>query len=287
MFAEAYRETQRKADEHAALTADTRDYEKNGLLHCHKCNTPKQVLLEMPAILGGGKRLQHCMCKCQSEAEELRREHDRQMRAMMLTDRLRSVSLMESQFQTARFENFKQDADNKRILRICQRYVEKYPELERKNQGLLFFGAVGTGKSYAAACIANALLEMHVPLVMTSFVHLLRTARQGGERWDSILASVMQARLLILDDYGTESGTDTVMEIVYGIIDDRTRSGRPMIITTNLDHQQMMTDDDIRRKRVNDRILQTCYPVQFVGASKRVEDAASRYDEMKMLLEEE
>ena len=40
--------------------------------------------------------------------------------------------------------------------------------------------------------------------------------------------------LLILDDFGMERGTEYGLEQVYSVIDSRYRSGKPLIVTTNL-----------------------------------------------------
>ena len=45
--------------------------------------------------------------------------------------------------------------------------------LTRNNTGLLLFGDVGTGKSFFAGCIANALLDRDVPVLMTNFPTIL------------------------------------------------------------------------------------------------------------------
>ena len=41
------------------------------------------------------------------------------------------------------------------------------------NIGCLFLGGVGTGKSYLAGCIANALMEKEIPVRMTNFALIL------------------------------------------------------------------------------------------------------------------
>ena len=50
-------------------------------------------------------------------------------------------------------------------------YVENWKEAYKNNTGLLLFGDVGTGKSFFAGCIANALLDRDVPVLMTNFPH--------------------------------------------------------------------------------------------------------------------
>ena len=44
-------------------------------------------------------------------------------------------------------------------MKKARAYVEHWDEAYRNNTGLLLFGDVGTGKSFFAGCIANALLD--------------------------------------------------------------------------------------------------------------------------------
>ena len=52
-------------------------------------------------------------------------------------------------------------------------YVENWNEAYNNNTGLLLVGDVGTGKSFFAGCIANALLDRDVPVLMTNFPTIL------------------------------------------------------------------------------------------------------------------
>ena len=45
--------------------------------------------------------------------------------------------------------------------------------MRAENLGLLLWGGVGTGKSFLAGCIANALMEQEVPVRMTNFARIL------------------------------------------------------------------------------------------------------------------
>lgn len=73
--------------------------------------------------------------------------------------------------------------------------------MKKKNQGLLFYGTVGTGKSYTAACIANELLQNCIPVIMTSFVKILQDI-QGSKDEASYIQILNSASLLIIDDLG-------------------------------------------------------------------------------------
>ena len=138
-----------------------------------------------------------CMCRCEQEkeAEEKRREQAR--KDMERVDRLKRTSLMDKKFRGARFSELQVTKYNARNLKLCQRYVSRFDEMMEKNQGLIFWGDVGTGKSYAAACIANELLSKGVPVVMTSLVKILEIVQSGDEKVSSIISRLNSARLVI------------------------------------------------------------------------------------------
>lgn len=56
---------------------------------------------------------------------------------------------------------------------IARRYVQNWEKVRKENIGLLFWGDVGTGKTYLASCIANALMEQEVSVKMVSFSYII------------------------------------------------------------------------------------------------------------------
>ena len=58
----------------------------------------------------------------------------------------------------------------------------------------------------------------------------------------------------------------------------------PMIVTTNLALKDMLEEEDEYNKRIYDRILEACYPIQWSGPSWRRTQARTRFNEMKELL---
>ena len=156
----------------------------------------------------------------------------------------------------------------------AKRYVEHWEDAARKNIGLLLFGDVGTGKSFLAGCIANALLEQDVPVLMTNFPTILNrmTGLFGSDRAD-FLASLNAYDLLILDDLGAERGTEYALEQVFAVIDARYRSRKPLVVTTNLTLDALKHPDDLAHARIYDRILEICAPILFGGENLRVEKA--------------
>lgn len=227
------------------------------------------------------------MCKCEQEEERREKEAKQAEQDMEKIRKLKRASLMDAHFSASTFENFRQTKHNEKNLKLCRRYAQKFDTMLEKNQGLLFWGPVGTGKSFAAACIANYLLERKIPVMMTSFVKLLEAVQFGRENESDIIRNLNRARLVIFDDLGAERSTDYAIERVYNIVDSRYRSGLPMILTTNLTIEQMKQEEDIRYSRIYDRVFETCYPMQFSGPSLRKKEASRRFNEMEALLSED
>lgn len=267
-------------------------YDSEGFLVCGKCHTRRQVEVNMPDLkavpFDPPKKVRVKMpvsCRCRAERryqEEQMLQQDKDMRAM---EALKRQSLMDERLRDVIFDSFRKTNDNAYNLKLCLRYANHFDEMLAKNQGLLFYGGVGTGKTFAAACIANHLLNQRIPVIMTSFVKLLESMQGFSEDDSALIARLNRAKLLIIDDLGAERSTDYALEKVYDIVDSRYRAKLPIILTTNLSMTELKESTDIRYTRIYDRIFEMCYPMQFKGQSWRKVEAARRFDAMKNFLE--
>ncbi len=273
----------------AANPPEDGDYlDGEGFLVCGKCHTRRETVIPVPDFTGSGEQKTmkvRVSCQCRREEEEARKAEEQREKDMAAIRNLKKQSLMDERLRNATFGTFEQTKSNAKILRLCKRYAEHFDEMMEKNQGLLFYGDVGTGKTFAAACIANYLMELRVPVVMTSFVKLLDAMQSFKEEDSAMINRLNKARLLIIDDLGAERGTDFALEKVYNIVDSRYRIRLPFILTTNLSMAEMKGAVDIRYSRIYDRIFEVCYPMQFTGQSWRKAEAAKRFGEMKSFLE--
>ena len=271
-------------------TRNDGDYEdENGILICGKCGEPRQrfMLFDDPTDDDPEHKSELkvvTMCRCEREEEEREKRKEEAAKDMEKIQRLRNASLLDEKLRGATFGAFKVTKYNEWNLKLCRRYAMKFDQMVEKDQGLIFWGSVGIGKSFAAACIANYLLDRKVPVVMTSFVKLLEVFQSGRDEETSILNRLGYAKLVIFDDLGAERGTDYALEKVYNIVDSRYRKNLPMILTTNLTVEEMKGEVDMRYKRVYDRVFETCYPMQFTGPSWRMKEASRRYKDMEELL---
>ena len=140
---------------------------EDGLLYCGKCHTPKQFRMDAPLLEG---RLLPHPCRCEQERldrEAAEQEAERHHRAVA---DLKDKGFTDPAMRTWTFAN-----DNGKCpqMKHAHFYVENWPTMQAENIGYLLWGGVGTGKSYFAGCIANALMEQEVAVRMTNFALIL------------------------------------------------------------------------------------------------------------------
>lgn len=262
----------------ASIRAEEGDYiGEDGLLYCHRCNTRKQT----EVVILGMVRRPMCMCKCEAaklaaeEEERQRRQFEERVKEM------RRVGFPEADMRDWTFAN--DDLTNEKITRAAQRYVDNFSELRKSGKGLLLYGNTGTGKTYAACEIANALVDKGYPVLVANFARVLNTLQDTFAKQEYI-DGMNAFQLLVLDDLGIERDTAFSREQVYNIIDSRYRSGLPMIITTNLSMEKIKNPEDIEKRRIYDRILERCFPIEVDGANRRRRAVREDYEDMKSLL---
>ena len=162
--------------------------------------------------------------------------------------------------------------------------MEHWEDMKAGNIGYLLWGSVGTGKSYLAGCIANALMEKEISVKMTNFAIILGDLAATFEGRNEYISNLCRYPLLILDDFGMERGTEYGLEQVYNVIDSRYRSGKPLIVTTNLTLTELQNPQDTPHARIYDRLLEMCAPVCFSGENFRRESAQNKLNRLKQLM---
>jgi len=260
---EALKEMENATNEGMKAADDYMDTE-TGLLMCGKCHTKKQKKISFLGV----ERVVGCLCRCAAEEMEREREKHRAEEELLHIRQMKSAGLQDSTFFDYTFANCDETHP---CAQYARRYVGDFAEFQKNGQGLLFWGNVGTGKTFLAGCIANALMEKNIPVLMTSFPKLLNAlgGLYSGEK-NEYLKSLNQYRLLIIDDLGVERDTPYVMETVYLVIDERYKSGKPFIITTNLSLEELRNPADLEHGRIYDRIMERCVPVAFSGKNYRI-----------------
>ena len=238
---------------------------EDGLIHCGVCHERRQTVVKR--FRHPGYFIPRCPCSCQIEEERQRKEQQAQRERMERIKRRRAHGLRDKSLYVYTFDH---DNGSNPVMEKACAYVRNWKEALRNNVGLLLFGDVGTGKSFFAGCIANALLDQDVPVLMTSFPTILNQliGIYPEERMEFI-NSLNDYDLLIIDDLGVERSTEFAMEQMFEVIDRRYRCGKPMIITTNLTLEQLKNPPDLAHARIYERILERCAPILFSGENFR------------------
>lgn len=261
-----------------SIKAEQGDYLVDGLFYCGKCNTPKQTRVN---ILGK-ERTPFMLCKCGEERRDREEAERQRIEFQRKIKEYRRVGFPESEMQDWTFENA--DGSNEKIMSAMKNYVANFGELRQQGKGLLLFGTVGTGKTYAAACIANALIDKGYPVLMTNFARIANTVQGLFEGRQEYYDSLNRFPLLILDDLSAERKTEYMQEIVFNVIDSRYRAGLPLIVTTNLTSEELKHPSDISYQRTFSRLLEMCLPVKVEGKDKRLDKLKADIQPMKDLL---
>ncbi len=157
----------------------------------------------------------------------------------------------------------------KRILEFTQQYAATFSPAA---SGSIFMtGRTGLGKTHLSLAIANTVLSNGYSVIYDSVINILRSIERehfSREHSSEMIDLVMSTELLILDDLGTEYETQFNNSTIYNIINTRLNSGKPTIISTNLDFKGISKRYD---ERVVSRIISVYTCLQFQGEDVRMQ----------------
>lgn len=150
----------------------------------------------------------------------------------------------------------------------CRGYAMSFCE---SSPNLLFSGGTGLGKTFLSACIARTVADNGYSVVYESAAHLFskleRAKFSSDEQARAEAEKFTACDLLIIDDLGTEMGGQFTTSALYILINDRLLAGKPTIISTNLN-----TEDMERRysPQIASRLNGSFLRLPFVGDDIRV-----------------
>jgi DNA replication protein DnaC len=190
--------------------------------------------------------------------------------------RARGVSSMiPKRFRDVSFELAENDGIAPAVLNAVREFTERIEERLESGKGLWLMGDVGTGKTTLAMLVSKAAAEAGRTVAIYSLPRLLARIRRtydGGAGEDSYLEffdRLTSVDLLHVDDLGAEKRSDWVLEQLYAIVDERYQSQRSMVVTSNLDYEQLK---DQIGPRVVSRLTEMCEELPLHG-----EDLRNRY----------
>ncbi len=175
-----------------------------------------------------------------------------------------------------RFDNFKLDyypegvgtSPRRRmesVLDFCKTYAA---EFSQKSSSLLLYGHTGLGKTHLSLAIAGKVVEAGHGVIYSSAQNLFnklekeKFGRSDGNTEENILG----CDLLIIDDLGAEFTTQFTVSALYNIVNSRELEGKPIIISTNLTPEQLLSTYS---ERIASRILNNYTLLRFDGTDIR------------------
>ncbi|HTA35097.1 MAG TPA: ATP-binding protein [Solirubrobacteraceae bacterium] len=129
------------------------------------------------------------------------------------------------------------------VVQAIRRYVRDIDTQLDAGQGLWLMGDVGTGKTTLAMIVSKAAIEAGRSVAIYSLPRLLNLIRAAIETDDGMvgfLERLAAVDLLHIDDLGAENTTEWVLEQLYSIVNTRYEDERAMIVTTNLNYEELV-----------------------------------------------
>jgi DNA replication protein DnaC len=164
------------------------------------------------------------------------------------------------------------------VVQFVRSWVDDMETNLEAGRGLWLMGDPGTGKTTLAMLVSKAALEDSRSVAIYSLPKLLARIRQtydsepGGDSYLSFFERLTSVDLLHIDDLGAEKRSDWVLEQLYALVNERYEAQKSMLVTTNLDPQQL--EEQIGPRTVS-RLVEICgEPLPLFGPDRRVQPHA-------------
>lgn len=151
---------------------------------------------------------------------------------------------------------------------ICRDYAENFSPA---SGNLLFNGGTGLGKTFLSACIAREVAAGGYSVAYETAAHLFSKLEKHRFHPDEQTAMEVkrlnECDLLIMDDLGTELPGQFVTAALYTLVNDRLLAGKPMVISTNLNL------DEVAQRyspQIRSRLEGNFQVIPFMGQDIRV-----------------
>ena len=134
---------------------------------------------------------------------------------------------------------------------VCRSFIDSFGKT-LPSAGILFFGPVGSGKSFLSIASAKEILNKGFSVLYFSAIELFNRLSDATFRADKepqetdIKSDLSDCDLLIIDDLGTEMTNLFVSSQFFHLINERHLRGLGTLISTNLDFEEL-------RARYSDR----------------------------------
>lgn len=156
------------------------------------------------------------------------------------------------------------------IYNYCVNYADTF---NVHSKSVFLRGGTGLGKTHLSLAIANEVIKKGMSVIYVSAPEIfskLEREHFGNQylKQEDTFNSLLKCDLLILDDLGTEFVSPFTMSCVYNLFNSRILAGKPIIISTNMQLNELVTTYS---QRFVSRLIGSCDRLDFIGEDIRAE----------------
>ncbi|MGL4674294.1 MAG: ATP-binding protein [Wohlfahrtiimonas sp.] len=160
---------------------------------------------------------------------------------------------IQKRFLNCTFENYEASNDQQAEIKArVQSYADNFPKVLEAGSSVILSGSVGTGKTHLSCAAANQLALSGFTSCLRTVSELVQSVRDGrnwsnGKTSSQLIDEYTKFDLLIIDEFGVQSGTDNELNILFDVVNARYADQKPTMALTNLTKEEF-------KKKVGDRI---------------------------------
>jgi DNA replication protein DnaC len=170
--------------------------------------------------------------------------------------------------------------DNKsqaKAKKVAEEFIATYPAL---NNGLLFHGSTGVGKTRLLCCIGNQLIkEKGSEIIYIDWNDLAREMKSGEDAASRDYANISQliqrlarVELLLFDELGASRPSPWVEDNIYFLINRRYNDNRITLFASNYFDKKIDSQETLSERigiRIRSRLFEMARSVEIMGVDYR------------------
>lgn len=191
-------------------------------------------------IYPSGRQIQQeclaCLKDKAKEAETKQRINDNYMQSN-IPKRFRGLDLKKINRGYHKVE--KHNEELRETIETVERYLDTYDERAKMGASGFFCGECGTGKTMIACMMIEDIIKQgHSAHYVTAW-RMIQDVRQGYDKSGNetvvqLIDKYINKSFLVIDEIGSQRGTEDERMLLYQIIDGRYNEVKPTVIVSNL-----------------------------------------------------